>query len=84
MSPSGVLTLTSPATRPSVEVTMVCAGKGSAKAAKPAPVAKPAPAPAPRPAPAPATPVNKVAKKDHKHFEGRLLEERARLLQELG
>jgi len=63
-----------------------------AKAAKPAPVAKsapaakPAPAPAPRPAPvaAPATPVNKVAKKDHKHFEGRLLEERARLLKELG
>ena len=43
-----------------------------------------APAPRPAPAPAPATPVNKVAKKDHKHFEGRLLAERARLLKELG
>jgi RNA polymerase-binding transcription factor DksA len=58
--------------------------------AKPAP-AKPAPKPALAPAPAraaapaqPAVPVNKVAKKDHKHFEGRLLEERGRLLKELG
>ena len=55
--------------------------------AKAAPAAKPAPAAPARaaaPAPTPATPVNKVAKKDHKHFEGRLLEERARLLKELG
>jgi len=52
-------------------------------AAKPVPAPKPAPAAAPKPAPA-AAPVNKVAKKDHKHFEGRLLEERARLLKELG
>ena len=52
-------------------------------AAKPAPAPKPAPAAAPKPAPA-AAPVNKVAKKDHKHFEARLLAERARLLKELG
>jgi len=52
-------------------------------AAKPAPAPKPAPAAAPKPAPA-AAPVNKVAKKDHKHFEARLLEERARLVKELG
>jgi len=60
-----------------------------AKAAKPAKATAPAPkpaAPAPKPAPAaaPAVPVNKVAKKDHKHFEARLLEERGRLLKELG
>jgi hypothetical protein len=47
-----------------------------AKAAKPAPKPAPAPAPKPAPAPAPAVPVNKVAKKDHKRFETRLLEER--------
>jgi len=58
--------------------------------AKPkAPVAKAAPkpaAPAPKPAPKPepAAPVNKVMKKDHKHFENRLLAERQRLLKELG
>ena len=67
--------------------------KAAAKAA-PAKAAKPAPAKAAKPAAAsagapaakaqpPATPVNKVAKKDHKHFEGRLLEERGRLLKEL-
>ena len=57
------------------------------KAAKPAPlpVAKPAPVPVPKPAPVkPAPPVERVTKKDHKHFEGRLLEERGRLLKELG
>jgi RNA polymerase-binding transcription factor len=59
------------------------AAKAPAKAAKPAPAA-PAAAPAPKPAPAAAAPVNKVAKKDHKHFEARLLEERARLVKELG
>ena len=57
-------------------------------AAKPKAVVK-AVAPAPKPAsPAPRAtapvPVNKVAKKDHKHFEERLLEERARLMKELG
>jgi DnaK suppressor protein len=41
------------------------------------------PAPEPRPLP-PAGPVNRVTKKDHKHFEDRLLEERARLVKELG
>jgi DnaK suppressor protein len=51
--------------------------------AKPAPVAVAAPAPKPAPAKA-APPVEKVTKKDHKHFEGRLLEERGRLLKELG
>jgi RNA polymerase-binding transcription factor len=62
----------------------------------PKPVAKPAPkfvapppapkpAPTPRPAPVkPAPPVEKVSKKEHKHFENRLLEERGRLLKELG
>jgi len=54
-----------------------------AKAAKPAPAAAPAAKPQPKPEPQ-AAPVNKVAKKDHKHFEGRLLEERGRLLKELG
>jgi len=52
-------------------------------AAKPA-AAKPAPAKAAKPAPAAAAPVNKVSKKDHKHFEARLLEERGRLVKELG
>jgi len=41
------------------------------------------PAPEPRPIP-PAGPVNRVTKKDHKHFEDRLLAERARLVKELG
>ena len=60
--------------------------KATAPAPKPAaPAPKPAaPAPKTAPAAAPAVPVNKVAKKDHKHFEGRLLEERGRLLKELG
>ena len=60
--------------------------KAAAKSAPAKAAAKPAPAkpvPAPKPAPA-AAPVNKVAKKDHKHFEARLLEERARLVKELG
>jgi len=58
--------------------------KAAAKAAPAKPVPAPAkPAPAPKPAPA-AAPVNKVAKKDHKHFETRLLAERARLVKELG
>jgi RNA polymerase-binding protein DksA len=53
------------------------------RAAKPAPL--PASIPVPRPVPIkPAPPVEKVTKKDHKHFEGRLLEERGRLLKELG
>ena len=47
-------------------------------------VARPAPAPKPAPAPAPAPAVNKVMKKDLKFLEGRLLEERGRLIKELG
>jgi len=69
---------------PAKAVTKPAAAK-PAPAPKPAPAAapKPAPAAAPKPAPA-AAPVNKVAKKDHKHFEARLLAERARLVKELG
>ncbi len=64
-----------------------------AKPAKPAPSARPTPAPkfappATRPAPAPVAKqpavVERVSVADHKHFEGRLLEERGRLLKELG
>jgi len=61
--------------------------KPAPKIATPVKAAKPVPAPAPAPKPAPvkaAPPVEKVTKKDHKHFEDRLLEERARLLKELG
>ena len=58
----------------------------AAKAVKPVPLPAPVkPAPAPKPAPVKAAPpVEKVTKKDHKHFEDRLLEERGRLLRELG
>jgi RNA polymerase-binding transcription factor DksA len=58
--------------------------KPAAAKAPPVRVAPPkAPAPAPASPPAPA-PVNKVTKKDHKHFEERLLAERGRLVKELG
>jgi len=61
-------------------------------AAKPAPAraaAKPAPAPTapPRTAPARSAPVEatqRVSPAEHKHFEERLLEERGRLMKELG
>ena len=59
---------------------------GKAAAAKPAAATKPAPTratPARAATKAPAAP-EKVMPEDHKHFEGRLLEERARLLKELG
>ena len=72
-----------PAAKPKAAAKPAPAPKAVAKpkaAPKPAPVKAAAPAPKP----APATPVNKVAKKDHKHFEQRLLEERGRLLKELG
>ncbi len=59
----------------------------AAPAVRPAPAAKFAP-PATRPAPAPVAKqpavVERVSAADHKHFEGRLLEERGRLLKELG
>jgi DnaK suppressor protein len=63
--------------------------KAKAAPAKPAIAARPAPAERPaaaeRPAPAAkAAPVERVTPKDHKLFETRLLEERGRLLKELG
>jgi DnaK suppressor protein len=50
----------------------------------PAPVARPVPKPVPKPAPTPAPVGTKVMKKDLKFLEDRLLEERGRLLKELG
>src|SRR5687768_2772629 len=58
--------------------------KAAPAAAKPA-AAAPPPSPPPAAARVPkAAPVERVTEKDHKKFEGRLLEERARLLKELG
>ena len=66
-----------PKAAPAKAVAKPVVAKPSAPKAAPA---KPAPAPA-KPA---VVPVTRVLKKDHKHFEERLLEERARLLKELG
>jgi DnaK suppressor protein len=69
--------------RPAAKPKPAPAKPAPAKAvAKPAPKAVPKPVPAPKPAPVVA--VNKVMKKDHKHFETRLLAERQRLTKELG
>ena len=57
--------------------------KSKAVAAKPAAAKAPPVKVAPEKAPPPA-PTTKVTKKDHKHFEERLLQERARLVKELG
>ena len=51
--------------------------------ARPAP-ARPAPARPARVAAKPVAPVARLTAQDHKHLEGRLLEERARLVKELG
>jgi RNA polymerase-binding transcription factor DksA len=72
------------AAKPKAVAKAAPAPKAAKPKAAPARAAAPAPKPAPKPQPQAAAPVNKVAKKDHKHFEQRLLAERGRLLKELG
>jgi len=68
------------AAKPAISKSAATATKSAAAATKPAP---PRATPARAATKAPAAP-EKVMPEDHKHFEGRLLEERARLLKELG
>ena len=69
----------------SSKATRAPAAKASGAKARAKPKAAPAAVSAPPPrAAATAAPIARVTEKDHKRFETRLLEERARLLKELG